>query len=125
MTLVDFETEVRVAKYGQNDFPRMVERIRVADAGGRNRDVRRAGCLPRRRVSDDEGRKILVLYTDGGDTQQHDRFGDVMTLVRASDVTVYSSASSSTSGAGSRRAARTAHADLPRRAADRRSSRRR
>ena len=28
MTLVDFDTEVRVAKYGQPDFPRMVERIR-------------------------------------------------------------------------------------------------
>src|SRR5438093_588330 len=28
MTLVDFDTEVRVAKYGQKDFPRMVERIR-------------------------------------------------------------------------------------------------
>ena len=28
MTLVDFDTEVRVAKYGQADFPRMVERIR-------------------------------------------------------------------------------------------------
>jgi Ca-activated chloride channel family protein len=28
MTLVDFDTEVRVAKYGQQDFPRLVERIR-------------------------------------------------------------------------------------------------
>jgi len=28
MTLVDFDTEVRVAKYGQNEFPRLVERIR-------------------------------------------------------------------------------------------------
>ena len=28
MTLVDFDTEVRVAKYGQADFPRLVERIR-------------------------------------------------------------------------------------------------
>src|SRR5690242_13056256 len=33
MTLVDFDTEVRVAKYPQRDFPRMVERIR-----GRNPD---------------------------------------------------------------------------------------
>ena len=27
ITLVDFDTEVRVAKYGQQDFPRMVERL--------------------------------------------------------------------------------------------------
>ena len=35
MTLVDFDTEVRVARYTQQDFPRMVERIRVAQ--GRRR----------------------------------------------------------------------------------------
>jgi Ca-activated chloride channel family protein len=28
MTLVDFDTEVRVTKFGQQDFPRLVERIR-------------------------------------------------------------------------------------------------
>ena len=34
MTLVDFDTEVRVARYGQKDFPRMVERIRSRQPGG-------------------------------------------------------------------------------------------
>ena len=34
MTLVDFDTEVRVAKYGQQDFPRMVERIRSRKPDG-------------------------------------------------------------------------------------------
>jgi VWFA-related protein len=34
MTLVDFDTEVRVAKYGQKDFPRLVERIRQRKADG-------------------------------------------------------------------------------------------
>ena len=28
ITLVDFDTEVRVSKFGQQDFPRLVERIR-------------------------------------------------------------------------------------------------
>ena len=28
MTLVDFDTEVRVTKFSQQDFPRLVERIR-------------------------------------------------------------------------------------------------
>ena len=31
-----------------------------------------------------------MLFTDGGDTRSTIRFGDVLTLVRASDVTVYS-----------------------------------
>ena len=34
MTLVDFDTEVRVAKYGQQDFPRLVERIRARKPDG-------------------------------------------------------------------------------------------
>src|SRR6266513_1579040 len=41
-------------------------------------------------ASEDDGRKILVLYTDGGDTHSTISFGDLMTLIRASDVTVYS-----------------------------------
>jgi Ca-activated chloride channel family protein len=36
-----------------------------------------------------EGRKILVVFTDGGDTRSAIRFGDAMTLIRASDVMVY------------------------------------
>ena len=35
------------------------------------------------------GRKILVVFTDGGDTRSAIRFGDAMTLIRASDVMVY------------------------------------
>ena len=46
MTLVDFDTEVRVAKYGQLDFPRLVERIRSRKPERLHGDVRRA-----RRVS--------------------------------------------------------------------------
>ena len=34
ITLVDFDTEVRVAKYGQLDFPRLVERIRARKPSG-------------------------------------------------------------------------------------------
>ena len=34
ITLVDFDTEVRLAKYGQQDFPRIVERIRSRKPDG-------------------------------------------------------------------------------------------
>ena len=34
ITLVDFDTEVRVAKFGQQDFPRLVERIRTRKPDG-------------------------------------------------------------------------------------------
>ena len=90
MTLVDFDTEVRIAKaYGQKDFPRMVERIRARTPDG-NTALYDAMGVYLDGASDDEGRKILVLYTDGGDNQSTISFGDLMTLVRASDATVYS-----------------------------------
>jgi Ca-activated chloride channel homolog len=40
-------------------------------------------------AADVTGRKILVVFTDGGDTRSAIRFGDAMTLIRASDVMVY------------------------------------
>jgi len=89
MTLVDFDTEIRVAKYGQKDFPRMVERIRGRTPDG-NTALYDAMGVYLDGASDDDGRKILVLYTDGGDTQSTISFGDLMTLIRASDATVYS-----------------------------------
>ena len=89
MTLVDFDTEVRVAKYGQRDFPRMVERIRNRNPDGETAMYDAMGVYLDG-ASEDEGRKILVLYTDGGDTHSTIGFGDLMTLIRASDVTVYS-----------------------------------
>jgi Ca-activated chloride channel family protein len=89
MTLVDFDTEVRITRFNQEGFPRLVERIRsrkpqgftaMYDALGVYLDGATYG----------PGRKILVVFTDGGDTRSAIRFGDAMTLIRASDVTVYS-----------------------------------
>ena len=89
ITLVDFDTEVRVAKYGQQDFPRLVERIRARKPGGFTAMYDALGVYLDG-ASNLRGRKILVIFTDGGDTTSAIRFGDVMTLIRASDVTVYS-----------------------------------
>lgn len=88
MTLVDFDTEVRVAKYGQPDFPRMVERIRNRKPDGWTALYDALGVYLDG-ATEDNGRTILVLYTDGGDTRSTIGFSDVMTLVKASDVTIY------------------------------------
>jgi Ca-activated chloride channel homolog len=88
MTLVDFDTEVRVAKYGQADFPRMVERIRNRKPDGWTALYDALGVYLDG-AHDDKGRKILVLYTDGGDTRSNVSFSEVMTFVKATDVTVY------------------------------------
>lgn len=88
ITLVDFDTQVRITRYPQRDFARVVERIRqrrargltaLYDALGTYLDG--AGQL--------DGRKILVMYTDGGDTRSALTFGDTIDLLRASPITVY------------------------------------
>ena len=88
MTLVDFDTEVRIARYGQRDFPRLVERIRGRKPQGLTAMYDALGVYLDE-ADEDEGRTILVIFTDGGDTGSTISFGDVMTLNRASDVTIY------------------------------------
>jgi Ca-activated chloride channel family protein len=88
MTLVDFDTEVRIARYGQQDFPRLVERIRSRKPDGWTALYDALGVYLDG-AAEDEGRTILVVYTDGGDTRSTIGFGELMTLIRASDVTIY------------------------------------
>ena len=88
MTLVDFDTEVRVTTYGQRDFPRIVERIRGRQPSGWTAMYDALGVYLDG-AAENDGRTILVLYTDGADTRSAIAFGDVMTLVRASDVTIH------------------------------------
>jgi VWFA-related protein len=88
ITLVDFDTEVRVARYGQDDFARLVERIRRQKLGAYTAMYDAVGVYLDG-ASDQDGRKVMLLYTDGGDTRSALSFRDLMDLLRASDVTVY------------------------------------
>lgn len=88
VTLVDFDTEVRVARYGQDDFPRLIERIRSRDPDGYTALYDAVGVYLHG-ASEQDGQKILVLYTDGGDTSSSMRFSDCLSLLRISDVTLY------------------------------------
>jgi len=88
ITLVDFDTEVRVARYGQADFPRLVERIRMREPEGWTALYDAVGVYLHGAETLD-GQKILVLYTDGGDTRSSMSFGDCLSLLRMSDITLY------------------------------------
>src|SRR4051812_13568834 len=68
MTLVDFDTEVRVSKFEQASFPRLVERIRSRKPDGLTALYDAIGVYLTG-ATKDEGRKILVMFTDGGDTR--------------------------------------------------------
>ncbi len=88
MTLVSFDTEVRVSRFGQSDFPRLVERLRGQETGGMTALYDALGVYLDGAFAQD-GRKVLLLYTDGGDTRSRMRLRELLDLVRASDVTVY------------------------------------
>lgn len=88
ITLVDFDSEVRVARYAQADFPRLVERIRQRKSEGMTALYDALGVYLDG-ANGQDGRKVLVLYTDGGDSQSSMSYSDVLTLLKASDVTVY------------------------------------
>jgi Ca-activated chloride channel family protein len=88
VTVVDFDTEVRAARYGQNEFARLIERIRLQKTNGMTALYDAIGVYLDG-ASGQDGRKIMLLYTDGGDTGSSLRFGELLDLLKASDATVY------------------------------------
>jgi Ca-activated chloride channel family protein len=88
MTVVDFDTEVRVARFSQSDFPRLVERIRQQKVSGLTALYDAIGVYLDGAAGQD-GRTIMLLYTDGGDTRSTLTLSELMELLKASDVTVY------------------------------------
>ena len=88
ITLVDFDTEVRITRYPQRDFPRLVERIRQRKPDGWTALYDALGTYLDG-VDQDEGRRILVMYTDGADSRSVLRLDETLTLLKASPVTVY------------------------------------
>jgi Ca-activated chloride channel homolog len=88
VTLVDFDTEVRVARFEPESYPRLVERIRGRKPDGWTALYDAIGVYLNGAAQQD-GQKILVLYTDGGDTRSSISFAEMLDLCKASDVTVY------------------------------------
>ncbi len=88
ITLVDFDTEVRVARYGQNDFAHMIERIRGRKPNGWTALYDAMGVYLDG-AAGQAGRRVLVLYTDGDDTNSTMSYSETLDLLKASDVTIY------------------------------------
>ncbi len=88
ITLVDFDTEVRVTRYPQRDFARLVERIRMRKPAGWTALYDALGVYLDG-ANGLNGRTVLVMYTDGADSRSKLDFSEVLDLLRASPVTVY------------------------------------
>ena len=87
-TLVDFDTEVRVARYGFDEMERLIERIRRRKPDGWTALFDAVGVYLNG-VGPLDGQKIMLLYTDGGDTRSELTFSDLLDLLKSSDVTLY------------------------------------
>lgn len=88
ITVVDFDTEVRAARFAQADFPRVVERIRQQKVSGWTALYDAIGVYLDG-AAEQDGRTIMLLYTDGGDTRSALGLPGLIDLLKASDVTVY------------------------------------
>jgi Ca-activated chloride channel family protein len=88
VTFIDFASHVRGGRYSQSDFPRLVKRVRDLTASG-GTSLYDAIGLYLDGASEQDGRKVMVLYTDGADTQSSLSFDMLMTLLKASDATIY------------------------------------
>lgn len=87
ITIVDFDTEVRVARFDSDD-PRIVEHLRRRKPDGYTALYDAIGVYLGGATSL-IGDKILVIYTDGHDTRSATNQSELMDLLKASDVTVY------------------------------------
>jgi Ca-activated chloride channel homolog len=88
MTIVDFDTEVRIATYTQNDFTRLVARLRGRKPDGWTALWDAVGIYLGG-SQDQAGQKVLIVFTDGGDTRSTLTYVDLLNALKASDVTVY------------------------------------
>jgi Ca-activated chloride channel family protein len=88
ITIVEFDNEVRVARYEQDAFPHLVERLRKRKPDGMTALYDALGVYLDG-ARDQAGQKVLVLYTDGGDNRSAMSFNDLLTSIKATDVTVY------------------------------------
>src|SRR5438552_13053779 len=88
VTIVDFDTEVRVARFHRSEVARLVERIRSQKVRGDTALFDAIGVYLDGAAAQD-GRKIMLLYTDGVDTRSVLRLSELVDLIKASDVTVY------------------------------------
>jgi Ca-activated chloride channel homolog len=88
VTLVDFDTEVRVARFHVDSFPRLIERIRMRKPGGYTAFYD-AVAVYLRGAASQTGQKVMVVYTDGADNRSATRPAELVEMLKGSDVTMY------------------------------------
>jgi Ca-activated chloride channel family protein len=100
-----FDEDIRISRYDSESQQGLIERIQDL-TGGRNTCLYDAIAVYLSRIQGSSGRKVLVLFTDGEDSQSELSQLEMNQLVRTSPVTIYSIAFSPDGVTSSKRAAR-------------------
>ena len=87
-TLVEFASHVRVSRYEPQSYERLFERIRSPEADGYTA-LYDALAMYLSAAEDQDGLKVLLLYTDGGDSRSTTSYGALVEMLRLSQVMVY------------------------------------
>ena len=88
VTLVDFDTEIRIGRYAASEYARLIERVRMRQPEGWTAFYDALGVYLNG-AAGQTGQKILLVYTDGGDTRSALTYRELLDLLKASDVTMY------------------------------------
>ncbi len=97
-----FADDIHLSRYDSENQQGLIERILEAKGGG-NTALYDAIATYLSRIQDNSGRKVLVLFTDGEDSDSRLTVSEALNLVRSSSVTVYPIAFSGSFPAGSSR----------------------
>jgi Ca-activated chloride channel family protein len=88
VTFVDFSTQVRISRFSPDSYLHLFERIRGNAADGYTA-LYDALAMYLGAAQEQDGQKVLLLYTDGGDSRSTTRFNELIEMLRLSQVMVY------------------------------------
>lgn len=85
---VFFDSDIRISRYDSESQQGLFERIHAAKSGGQTA-LYDAVAAYLSRVEDSPGRKVLVLFTDGEDSNSTLTRQEMLQLLKSSTITVY------------------------------------
>jgi Ca-activated chloride channel family protein len=88
LLVIFFDQDIRISRYDSEHQQGLVDRI-VEMKGSGNTALYDAITVYLSRVEESQGRKVLVLFTDGEDSRSQTSLSDLIALVRSSNVMVY------------------------------------
>lgn len=88
LTAVFFDSDIRLSRFNSESQQGLFDRLQKAKSSGMTL-LYDSIAVYLSRISDDPGRKIMVLFTDGEDSKSEITVPELRDLVRSSTVTIY------------------------------------